>query len=55
MQSNRTLSILYEFQKKREKGTEGVLEQIIDENFPDLGRKQALKSKRHRELPSEVT
>ena len=35
-----------------EKMAEGLFEQIIAENFPNLGRKQAFKSKRHRELPS---
>ena len=44
-----------EGEKKREKGAEGVLEEIIAENFPNLGRKKALKFKRHRELPSDVT
>ena len=39
--------------EEREKGTEGVLEQIIAEMI--WGRKKALKSKRHRELPSHVT
>ena len=35
---------------------EAVLETIIAENFPDLGgKKQALKSKRYREIPSDVT
>ena len=33
-QSNGTKSISSEFQKKREKEAEGVLEQIIAENFP---------------------
>ena len=42
-------------EEERGKGAEGVLEEIIAENFPDLGRKKALKSKRHRELPSDVT
>ena len=42
-------------EEEREKGAEGVLEEIIAENFPDLGRKKELKSKRHRELPSDVT
>ena len=37
-------------EEEREKGAEDVLEQIIVER-----RKQALKSKRHRELPSDVT
>ena len=41
-------------EEEREKGAEGILEQIIAENFPNLGKKQALKSKRHRELPSDV-
>ena len=42
-------------EEEREKGAEGILEQIIAENFPNLGKKQALKSKRHREFPSDVT
>ena len=42
-------------EEEREKGAEGVLEQIIAETFLIWGRKKALKSKRHRELPSDVT
>ena len=42
-------------EEETEKGAKGVLEQIIAKNFPDLGKKKALKPKRHRELPSEVT
>ena len=42
-------------EEEREKGAEDVLGQIIAENFPDLGKEKALKSKRHRELPSYVT
>ena len=30
-------------QKKREKGAEGVLEQIIAENFPDLGKEKGIE------------
>ena len=29
--------------KKREKGVEGILEQIIAENFPDLGKEKGIK------------
>ena len=42
-------------EEERGKGAEGVLEEIITENFPDLGKEQALKSKRHKELLSDVT
>ena len=42
-------------EEERGKGAEGILEEIIAENFPDWGRKKALKSKRNRELPSDVT
>ena len=42
-------------EEERERGAEGVLEKIIDENVPDLGKVKALKSKRHRELPSDIT
>ena len=37
------------------KGVEGLFEQIVSENFPNLGRKQALKSRRHREAPLKST
>ena len=40
---------------EEDRGAEGVLEQIIAENFPDLGKEKALKSKRHRELHSDIT
>ena len=40
-QSNRTISISLEFQKrKREKGAEGVLEEIITEKTPDGGEEK---------------
>ena len=52
MQSNRTLSIFYEFQnKKREKGAEGVLEQIIAENFPDLGKETGIEIQEAQRTP----
>ena len=35
------------------KGTEGLFEQIIAENFPDLGMETGIQSKRHTELPSK--
>ena len=37
-----------------EKGAEGLLERIIADNFPNWGRKQTSKSRRHRELPPDV-
>ena len=43
MQSNGTISLSWEFQKKREKGAEGVLEQIIAENFLDLGKETGIE------------
>ena len=42
-------------EEERGKGGEGVLEEIIAENSQIWGRKKALKSKRHREFPSDVT
>ena len=45
----------YSKEEERGKGAESVLEEIIAENFLDLGKEKALKSKRHRELPSDVT
>ena len=45
----------YSREEERGKRAEGVLEEIIAENFPELGKEKALKSKRHRELPSDVT
>ena len=44
MQSNRTMSVSQEFQKKKRERerAEGVLEQIIAENFPDLGKETGI-------------
>ena len=42
-------------EEERGKGAEGVLEEIIAENFRIWGREKALKSKKHREVPSDVT
>ena len=39
--------------EEQEKVTEGLFEQIIAENFPNLGKEAASKSKRHSELPSK--
>ena len=41
-------------EEEREKRAEGVLEQIRAEIFPYLGKEKALKSKRHRKLPSDI-
>ncbi|KAF0878141.1 LORF1 protein, partial [Crocuta crocuta] len=38
-------------EEEREKGAEGVLEQIIAENFPNLGREVDVKIQRHRNSP----
>ena len=42
-------------EEERGKGAEGVLEEIKLRTSRFWGRKKALKSKRHRELPSDVT
>ena len=42
-------------EEKREKGAEGLFEEIIAENFPNWGRKQTFKSRKHRDLPSKPT
>ena len=42
-----------EFKKERQKGAEGLLEQIIAENFPNLGKEEDIQSNRHRQLPSD--
>ena len=47
----RIIGILEE--EERDRGIEGIFEQIVVENFPNLGRKQAFKSRKHRELPSK--
>ena len=44
-----------EEREERERGKEREIEQIIAENFPDLRKEKAFKSKKHRELPSDVT
>ena len=38
--------------EEREKEAENVFEEIIADNFPNQGRKQTSRSRRHRELPS---
>ena len=42
-------------EEERRKGVEGVLEEIIAENFLDLWKEKGIESKRHRELSSDVT
>ena len=42
-------------EEERGKGAEGTFEEIIAETSLIWGRKKALKSKRHREFPSDVT
>ena len=41
--------------EEREKRVEELCEQIIAENFPNLGKTQTSKSRKHRELPSNST
>ena len=55
MKCNNICIIRVPEEEEREKRAEGLLEQIIAENFPNLGRKQTSKSRRHRELPSYST
>ena len=42
-------------EEERIKRVEGLFEEIIAENFPILGKKQASKSRRHRELTAKST
>ena len=42
-------------EEEQEKGTEGIFEQIMAENFPNSEKETDIKSKRHRELPSKST
>ena len=51
MQSNGTISLSSEFQKKREKGAEGVLEQIIAENFTDMGKEKGIEIQEAQRTP----
>ena len=56
MQSNGTISVTrIPEDEEREKGAEGVLEQIIAEKFPHLWKEKGIESKRHRKLPSDIT
>ena len=43
MQSNKTISVSGIPEEEREKGAEGVLEQIIAENFPNLGKETGIE------------
>jgi len=40
-------------EEERERGAESILEQIIAENVPNLGKETGKKSRRHREPPSK--
>ena len=51
IQSNKTIFVSQEFQKKREKGAEGVLEQIIVDNFPDLGKETGIEIQEAQRTP----
>ena len=42
-------------EEERGKGAEGILEEIIAENFPELGKEKGIETKRHREPPLDVT
>ena len=37
-------------EEEKKKGTEKIFEEIIVENFPNMERKQLIKSRKHREL-----
>ena len=41
--------------KEKGKGAEGLFEQIIAKNFPNLGKETDIQSRRYRELPSKST
>ena len=41
--------------EERAKGAEGLFEQIVAENFPNLGKEMDIQIRRHRELPSKST
>ena len=41
--------------EERETGAENLSEEITAENFPDLGRKQLSRSRRHRSSPQKST
>ena len=41
--------------EERKKGVEGLCEQIIAENFPNWGKTQISKSRKHRGLPLDST
>ena len=52
MQSNGTISVSQEFwKKKREKEAEGILEQIIAENFPNLGKETGIQVQEGQRTP----
>ena len=42
-------------EEERERGVEGLSEQIIVENFPNLGKDTDTKSRKHRGLPLDST
>ena len=54
MQSNGTISVriigILE-EEEREKGAEGVLEQIVAENFPDLGKEKGIEVQEAQRTP----
>ena len=50
--------MVFQRRKREGKGAEGVLEEIIAENFPELGKEKGTNprgTERHRELPSDIT
>ena len=53
MQLNRTIICITGIpeEEEREKGVEGVLEQIIAENFPDLGKETGIEIKEAQRTP----
>ena len=40
--------------EEREKGAQGVLEQIIAENFPDLGKEKGIEIQEARRTPFRI-
>ena len=42
-------------EEEQEKGGEGLLEQIIAENFPNLEKETGMQAQEYRKLPSKST
>ena len=52
---NNVCIIGYPEEEERGKGAEGVLEEIIAENFPELGKEKGIEIQEAQKLPSHVT